>query len=131
MNTMRNEVRFIYKFIVYGNTLLTVNDLIQHDFAEELRTMEVGFGQWYRLPAQEMRFLRLVGALVEVATQGLRKDRRLVAEDKLERNLQFYLPFMYAVFLLNHFARVRACTLYERHLFRQKLLHIFCSAKAA
>ena len=113
MNTMRNEVRFIDKFIVYGNTLLTVNDLIQNDFAEELRTMEVGFGQWYGLPAQEMRFLRLVGALVEVTTQGLRKDRRLVAEDKLERNLQFYLPFPQAVFLFNHFTRERTCTLYE------------------
>ena len=56
--------------------------LLQHYLAEELRTVEIRLGQRYRLPTQEVRFLGLVGALVEVHTEHLRKCGCLIGKDE-------------------------------------------------
>ena len=42
--------------------------LLQHDLTEELRTVEIGFGERDGLPTQEMGFLCLVRTFVEIGS---------------------------------------------------------------
>ena len=78
--------------------------LLQFYFSEELRAMEIGFGERNRLPTEEMRFLGLIRALIEINFQFLREGRLLVSEDQIQWDTEFHGPFEQTVFLFKRFS---------------------------